>query len=196
MNIRVRSETNLRALGLLLCTVTACAITAGCDKKETGATPAASASAPAAKAAACPAGQVAIAAPGICLAVPAGYVAPLNTDNSKDARSGGLQVSYSSDGTSGGKFVGVVQIYYGALPSTPPNFKALEDDAKEYCNPPPKLEDIDGGKGKFFQCISKKLEGHSYTKSKIFTAKSVIDCSSQSEKKPEIDTVCKTVKQL
>lgn len=175
--------------------VAACSMTVGCDKKEGGSDAAAAASAPAAgKAIACPAGQVPIPGPSICVPAPAGHT-PLNTDNTKEAGSGQLQISYSSDGTSGGKFVGVVQIYYGA-PKTPPDFKALEAEAKEYCDTPTKLEDIDGGKGKFFQCKSKKLEGHTYVKSKFFTAKNVIDCSSQSEKKPEIDPVCKTLKQL
>jgi len=178
-----------------LCAVIA-SMTVGCDKKDAGTAEAgAAASAPAAaKAPACPAGQIPIPGPGICVAAPAGHT-PLNTEKTTAKDSGQLQISYSSDGTSGGKFVGVVQIYYGD-PKTPPDFKALEADAKEYCDTPTKLEDIDGGKGKFFQCKSKKLEGHTYVKSKIFTAKNVIDCSSQSEKKPELDTACKTLKQL
>jgi hypothetical protein len=183
----------LRSFGLLA--VTACSMMVACDKKDTGTGAAASASAPgAATGAACPAGQVAIPGPGICLAAPAGHT-PLNTEHTKKPDSGQLQVNYSSDGTSGGKFVGTIQVYYGG-PKSPPDFKALEDDAKQYCDAPPKLEDIDGGKGKFFQCTSTKLQGYSYVKSKIFTAKNVIDCSSQSEKRPEIDTVCKTLKQL
>ncbi len=189
---------NILRLDLALCVVALCALT-GCPKKDEGGTaPSASASgaAPATAAAfKCPAGQLAMEGPHICLAVPAGYT-PLNSSNAKDASGGSMSVNYSSDGTSGGKFVATVNVTYNAAPSSPPNWKALEDDAKEYCDAPvPKLEDIMGGKGKYFHCMSKKLDGHSYAKSKIATAKNLIDCSSQSEKKPEIDTACKTLTQ-
>jgi hypothetical protein len=186
---------NVRSFVLVVCAVTACSMTVACDKKGDGASPAASGSAPTAKAAACPAGQLAMDGPGICLAVPTGYT-PLNSANAKEPGGGSMQVNYSSDGTSGGKFVATLQVTYNAASTSPPNFKALEDDAKQYCDAPPKIEDIAGGKGKYFQCMSKKLDGHSYAKSKIFSAKNVIDCSSQSEKKPEVDTACKTLKQL
>lgn len=173
-------------------------MTVACNKKDAGGADAAPSTSAGPAAAACPAGQVSIEGPGICLAVPAGYVAPLDTNNSKDAKGGNLSVSYSSDGTSGGKFVATLNLTYNAAPASPPNWKYLEDDAKEYCDAPvPKLEDIYGGKGKAFTCKSKKLEGHMYTKSKILTAKNLIDCSSQSTPaKAEIDTACKTLKQL
>ncbi len=134
--------------------------------------------------------------PGICVQAAAGYVKPLDMSNSKNKDGGNLNVSYSADGTVGGKFVATFTVTYNAPLASPPSWKYLEDDAANYCDTKPTLEDIAGGKGKYFQCMSKKLEGHSYAKSKIITQKNVIDCSSQSEKKPEVDTVCKSLTQL
>src|SRR5689334_8193540 len=107
-----------RTFGLALFAMIACTATFGCKPKGTGTSPEASTSASASAgptAAACPAGQVALDGPGICLAVPAGYT-PLNKDNSKDKTGGSMQVNYSSDGTSGGKFVGTVNVTYNAAP--------------------------------------------------------------------------------
>jgi len=134
--------------------------------------------------------------PGICVPAAPGYVKPLDMTNSKGKDSGNLNVSYSADGTVGGKFVATLTVTYNAPLSSPPNWKYLGDDAANYCDTKPTIEEIAGGKGKYFQCTSKKLEAHMYAKSKVVTAKNVIDCSSQSEKKPEVDSVCKSLTQL
>jgi hypothetical protein len=123
-------------------------------------------------------------------------VKPLDLNNSKEPSHGNLNVSYSADGTIGGKFVATFTVTYNAAPSSPTDWSYFEKEAADYCDSPPKLEDIADGHGKYFSCPSKKLNGYTFAKSKVVTGKNLIECSSQSDNKPEIDAVCKTVKQI
>ncbi len=176
----------------IIVSVLAVVVLASCNKDPGTGTPgAASAAAPAS---ACAAGQLSLDGPRICVAAPDGYVKPVDVSNSKQPASGNLNVSYSADGTVGGKFVATFTVTYNA--SKPASYTYLEKDMKEYCDTPPSLETIADGKGKYFQCKSTKLEGNNYAKAEIFTDKNNISCSSQSKGKPEVDSVCKTLKQL
>lgn len=194
-------------LKLTLCMLATCALTVSCKKNQAGDTSAAGSGSSVAAAgsgsseatppapAGCAAGHTLLEGPQICVATPDGFVKPLDLKNSKDPTHGNLNVSYSADGTSGGKFVATFTVTYNAAPSSPINWTYFEQDAAEYCDSPPKLEDIADGHGKYFSCPSKKLDGHTLAKSKIATAKNLIDCQGQSDNKPEIDAVCKTLKQ-
>lgn len=142
---------------------------------------------------ACPSGQTLLDGPQICIALPDGYVKPLKLDGAKDPTGGHVQVSYSKDGSSGGAFVASVQITYNAAPPSPINWEDFTKDAAEYCDAPPTMRDV--GKGKYFTCPSKKL-GNTYSKSKIPTAKNLIECDTQSDAKPDVDALCKTLTQL
>jgi len=75
-----------------------------------------------------------------------------------------------------------------------PDFKYLEEHAAQYCDAPPTMVDIMDGKGKYFVCASKEL-GHVYAQSKIFTDKNLIDCSSQSDNRPDVESMCRTITQ-
>lgn len=142
----------------------------------------------------CTGEEVVLPGPKITVCVPGGYVKPLNTKPAKDKTGGQLDVSYSGDGTIGGSFVATFNITYNGKSSSAPDFKYLEDNAKEYCDTPPTMVDIMDGKGKYFACASKSL-GHVLAASKIFTDKNLIDCSSQSDNKPDVESVCRTLKQ-
>jgi hypothetical protein len=142
----------------------------------------------------CTGEEVVLPGPKITVCTPAGYVKPLDKSNAKDKSGGSYHVAYSADGTSGGAFVATFNLTYNAKSSSPPDYKYLEEDATKYCDTPTTLEDIADGKGKSFVCTSKEL-GHNFAKSKIYTDKNVIDCSAQWDDKPEVATVCKTLKQ-
>lgn len=142
---------------------------------------------------ACPAGQTLLDGPQICIALPDGYVKPLNLDGAKAPTGGHVQMSYSKDGTGGGEFVASVQVTYNAAPESPINWEYFTKDAADYCDAPPTMQDV--GKGKYFTCPSKKL-GHTFSKSKIPTAKNLIECDTQSDAKPDVDALCKTLTQL
>ena len=153
----------------------------------------AAAPAPPPASAACTGEEVVLPGPKITVCTPAGYVKPLSTKLAKGKDSGQIDVSWSGDGTIGGSFVGTFNITYNAKPSGDPSFTYLEDHAKEYCDTPPTMVDIMDGKGKYFVCASKEL-GHVFASSKIFTDKNLIDCSTQSDNRPDVESMCRTLK--
>jgi hypothetical protein len=140
----------------------------------------------------CTGEEVVLSGPKITVCTPPGYVKPLDKKGAKDKDGGHIQINYSADGTSGGAFVATFDLTYNAKSSSPPDYKYLEEDLK-YCDTPTTLKDTADGKGKYFVCPSKEL-GHNFAKSKIYTDKNVIDCSSMWDTKAEVETMCTTMK--
>ncbi|MFT3697790.1 MAG: hypothetical protein QM831_31915 [Kofleriaceae bacterium] len=138
----------------------------------------------------CGAGKTILAGPKICLALPDGYDKPLKLDQVKDPSHGHIQMYYQDAKY---QFQGSAQITYNLSSANPVSFDLLADDAKNYCDAPPKMEDVAGGKGKYFTCPSKKLDGNTLSKAEIGTGTLTIHCDTQSKGKPELDSMCKTL---
>jgi hypothetical protein len=140
----------------------------------------------------CPAGfDFVIPGPKICVKAPKTDKPP-SLENASNPANGQVRLDYGSGNT-----YAFVTITYNPPRTGDAAITGELANNTSYCDAPPKMEDIDGGsgKGKYFMCKSKKLEGRNLAASAISTPKHFISCSGQTHGNPAVDEICKHIKE-